>query len=697
MKRREFLKSTLAAAAVTGDWARSGWAQGGMADTPGDAVKRVLVVFKCHLDIGFTDTQANVMRTYFDQYYPRAITVAETLRQNGGLPRYTWTTGSWLLYEYLEQAGKEARERIEKAIAAGDIAWHALPFSWQTELLDRSTIEGCLGFSAELDARFGRKTIAGKMTDVPGHSRGLVAVLAAKGVQLLDVGVKPASTPPEVPPAFLWREPTGSSIVVLYHHHDYGGVIQIPGSDLAIDVEVRVDNSGPHSEKEIGEIYAKLKQKFPNAEINASTLSDVAAAVHAEPAKLPVFTDEIGDTWIYGAPSDPPKIARYRELARLRQEWIQAKKLAIGDVDDRQLLRRLALAVEHTWGTDTKRYIDHDHYSPNELAEYIGKPNYQIMERSWQEKRDDIDAGVANLREPLRSEALARLKTLQAVAPDVSGLKQAEAGAPLRTAHFEVALDPNTGAITRLVEKRTRRSWASQQHPLALFAYQTLTQADYTAFLNTYVRSKDWWAPQDFGKPNLERFPAQSKSWTPTVEKVYAGADAEGHRVVAELAIHDAEAEHRALVAWPNRIYLELQFPNAKPEVKITFHALGKAPNRMPESMWLTFIPDISSAARWILEKVDQEISPSDVVRGGARRMHAVTSRVSCEDGNHRLTLTTLDAPVVALGARSPLNFSQNLPDLREGIHANLFNNAWGTNYPQWAGGDWMYRFVLSV
>src|SRR5579864_7956320 len=173
-------------------------------------VKRVLVMFKCHLDVGFTDTQVGVMRKYFDVYYPEAMKRAAAIRESGA-DRFRWTTGSWLLYEYLEQAPADAKKRMEAAIAAGDIAWHALPFSWQTELLDRSTIEGCLGFSADLDARFGRKTIAGKMTDVPGHSRGLVAVLAGRGVQLLDVGVNPASTPPEVPAAFLWREPGGSS------------------------------------------------------------------------------------------------------------------------------------------------------------------------------------------------------------------------------------------------------------------------------------------------------------------------------------------------------------------------------------------------------------------------------------------------------------------------------------------------------
>jgi hypothetical protein len=657
-------------------------------------VKRVVAVFKCHLDIGFTDTQANVMQKYFKQYYPQAMAIAAQ-RRGAGQDRYVWTTGSWLLYEYLEQATSDERRRMEQAIAQGDIAWHSLPFSWQTEMLDRSMIEGCLGLSTALDKRFGHTTIAGKMTDVPCHSRGIVAPLAAGGVRLLDIGVNPASTPPEVPDVFLWKEPDGSSLAVLYHRHDYGSVVRVPGSDLAVSVQVRSDNSGPHTVKEIDEIYAGLRRQFPNAKIVAGSLSDVATAMEATRAKLPVVTEEIGDTWIYGAPSDPPKIARYREMARLRGEWLAGKRMSVGDATDRQLLRRLVLAVEHTWGTDTKRYIDHDHYSPKELAEYIHKPGYQIMERSWQEKRDDIDAGVANLPEGLQNEAKTRLETLRVVAPDHSGMHVHDAK-EIRTEHFELMLDPATGSIAKLVNRQTKKAWASEKHPLALFTYQTLSQADYTAFLEAYVRSKQWWAPQDFGKPNIERFHAVSREWHPALKQMWVEERPEHHRVLAELAVKDAASEQGGLVAWPASMYLELIFPKAEPVMQLTFYAMGKAPNRMPESMWLTFMPETMGEPKWSFEKVNQQVSPEDVVQGGGRRMHAVTSKLACGDGKDRLTITTLDAPVVALGSRSPLNFSNDLPDLRQGVHVNLFNNAWGTNYPQWAGGDWKYRFTLA-
>ena len=429
MKRREFIKGML----VTGGAlaCKPVLADGLPAQTPATEVKRVLVMFKCHLDVGFTDTQAAVMRKYFDQYFPQAIQVATTLRQSGE-DRYIWTTGSWLLYEYLEQATSEQRKRVEQAVAAGDLAWHAMPFSWETEMLDRSMIVGALGLSQSLDRRFGRTTTGAKMSDVPGHSRGIVGPLAENGVKLLNIGVNGASTPPDVPSLFVWKDPDGASIMMMYHHKGYGGVVQVPGSDLAVAVEMRGDNGGPHSVDEIKKIYAELRKQFPNAKVTASNLSQIATAVEPYRSNLPVVTQEIGDTWIYGVPSDPVKVAHYREVSRLRREWIAQAKFRVGDSTDLGLLRRLLLAAEHTWGVDTKRLEDYDHYTPQDLAAARDKPKFRWAETSWAEKRKDIGEGITNLPEPLRAQAHKRIRALRRPSPNTLVSRRTRLGQRLK-------------------------------------------------------------------------------------------------------------------------------------------------------------------------------------------------------------------------------------------------------------------------
>lgn len=696
MRRRNFLGNLLAAGAFRGFVPGAALAsQASESAAPDTRIKRVLILFKCHLDVGFVDTQANVIRKYFEVYFPRAIQTAASIRREGS-DRYVWTTGSWLIHQYLEKAAGPQRRQMEQAIQSGDIAWHAIPFTWQTELMDPSLIAGALGFSRSLDRRFQRTTTGAKMTDVPGHTRALIGPLAAHGVKLLDIGVNSASTPPDVPPVFLWKDAGGNSLVMLYHLHRYGGIIDIPGSDLAIDVEVRGDNSGPHSIEEIRKIYAGLRTRFPNAAIAASDLTGIASAVEPYRGRLPVVTQEIGDTWIYGVPSDPLKVARYLEVARLRSEWVGHGKLQPGDATDLAFLASFLLEVEHTWGTDTKTWLDFDHYAPHDLERMLDQPKYKVVLSSWAEKRQDLLDAVATLPAPLRAEAEARVRGLQPAEPELAGLRPHPAADPVETRHFVIALDPQTGAICGLRNKRTGRDWASRQQPLALFSYQTLSKSDYDRFFAAYLKSKADWAPKDFGKPNIDRFGAESRTWLPKLTECRRTSDSSGHRILAQLKIDDREAEKAGRVAWPKSMYLELVLPDAEPIVEVRFSWFGKAANRMPEALWLSFQPAASDTRGWLLDKAGSAVSPFDVVPGGNRAMHAVLGGLRYKGPEGDLSIEALDAPVVALGEKSPVYFSPNQPDLAKGFHFSLFNNGWGTNYIQWFGENMRFRFRIA-
>ncbi len=696
MQRRDFIKTIVAVggASVLGEPASFGMPSS-YEPTPEPGVKRVLAMFKCHFDVGFIDTQAAVLDWYFADYFPQAIRIASDMRRTGG-HRYVWTTGSWLLYEYLEQASTDDRRRMEQAIAAGDIAWHAIPFSWQTELMDPSMIAGSIALSHSLDRRFGRTTTGAKMTDVTGHTRGLIAPLAAQGVKFLDIGANGATVVAEVPPLFVWKNPAGDELIVNFHN-GYGAITRVPGSDLAIVINVRGDNSGPHSPAEIVGMYSEWSHRFPNAEIVATSLTGIANAIEPYRSHLPVVTQEIGDTWIYGVSSDPLKLARYREVARLRQRWISQGKFRVGDATDVALLRQLLLEAEHTWGTDTKTWLDFDNYTPQQLAKMLDTKNYKVVEFSWAEKRKDLFDGIATLPAPLRTEAEEAVRSLHAKEPRLSGGSTLSAADEIETAHFILKLDPQTGAIHRLRNKKTGREWATPNHPLALFSYQTLSRQDYAQFFSEYLVIKADWVNYDLGKPNIERFGAKSQEWVPSLVDLREEKDPHGHRLLAQLEIHDPEALKSGRAAFPQRMYLELLLPDAEPILNLNFYWFQKPATRLPESLWLSFDPVVSTQQGWSLEKSGEQISPFDVVTGGGRQMHAVSTEFTYKDEKGSFTVEPLDAPVIAMGRKSPLNFSKAQPDLASGMHCNLFNNAWGTNYIMWFGEDMRFRFVLRA
>ncbi len=715
MERRDFVKFVSSVGAGLLFRSGSPFALHAQQLPPDQAVKRVLVMFKCHFDAGFIDTQAAVVHQYFAHYFPRAIEIARTQNADGKR-RYAWTTGSWLLFEYLEQASPAERKTMELAIARGDIAWHALPFTWQTEMLSQSMIEGSLAISQSLDRRFGKVTTGAKMTDVPGHTRGIIPPLAKHGITFLEIGVNGGSAPAQLPPIFLWKDPSDRSLTVMYHH-DYGGIARIPGSDLALVTWMQGDNMGPHNPEEIAAAHAALAKRFPNAEITACSLSDMADALHPFRDRLPVVTQEIGDTWIYGCPSDPLKVARYREVARLREAWIAKDQFQNGDATDLALLRHLLLEVEHTWGGDPWRTacfcagknsptvdwvkslsIDFDNYKPAEVARMLDDKTYKFLQFTWAEKRQDLLDAVATLPSTLRAQAQDAIQGLHAVEPKSSpGTVAFPAGQLVETPYFILGIDAQTGAITRLRNKATGREWASKRNPIALFTYQTLSQEDYKRFIAAYTKSNDDWVFKDFGKPEIEKCEAVNLEWQPASAVVTLEETADAHCIVARLEIKDEEAFHSGRASFPRKVFLELLLPKASPEIHLTLSCFQKPATRLPEALWLTFNPSVKDPGGWTLDKCGEPVSPFDVAASGNRHMHALEKGFEYREAGCSFEVETIDAPVVAVGERSALLFSNSQPDLSAGIHSNLFNNAWGTNYIMWYGEDMRFRYKLRA
>ena len=132
-----------------------------------------------------------------------------------------------------------------------------------------------LGLAKRLDERFGRKTIAAKLTDVPGHTRGIVPLLAEAGIKFLHIGVNPGSTVPKVPPLFRWQDDSGAELMVMYES-GYGSAFEIPGMEDSLAFGHTSDNLGPQSPEEVLEVYRDKRSLFPGAHVFASTLDAFA-------------------------------------------------------------------------------------------------------------------------------------------------------------------------------------------------------------------------------------------------------------------------------------------------------------------------------------------------------------------------------------------------------------------------------------
>lgn len=659
--------------------------------------ERIHLIFKTHLDLGFTDLAEKVLAQYFTFYIPKALQTARQLRERGSSERFIWTTGSWLIQEYLEQASSSERRVMEEAIEAGDLSWHGLPFTTHSEFMDASLFSYGLSLSQKLDSRFGKKTTAAKMTDVPGHTRGIVPLLAEAGITFLHIGVNPASTAPEVPPLFVWKDASGADVIVMYQAGSYGGFGEVPGSPAALAFAHTNDNIGPQSPGEVVEAYHHLRVRFPQAMISASTLSAFAQELVLIKEQLPVVTGEIGDTWIHGVGADPLKVSQFRELSRLRRQWLHEGRLKEDGRSTNRFSNALLQVAEHTWGLDEKTHLDnYSSYTPAQLKELRKTEPAQRFEASWREQRAYLQQAVAALEEsPEAEEARAHLQTLVPRIRERAGWQQTQDWSQrFETEHFTLGFDAQSGALSYLQHKATGHQWASADHLLGHLHYEVFSQSDYDRFWKQYVRTDEetrGWAEKDFNKPGIDRYIDAHQSWSSHLTAMYTRRDEQGVSFFLEMRL----PEQSTALGAPCTLTMELIAPRSKPVLSLNIQWIDKQASRLPEALWCSFQPIISNAQGWSFSKLGTQITPLEIVPRGNRTLHAIDQDLIYEGGDGKFIVATLDAPLIAPGKPSLLNFTDEQPDLFEGMHCNLYNNVWGTNFPMWYEEDARFRFIF--
>jgi hypothetical protein len=262
----------------------------------------------------------------------------------------------------------------------------------------------------------------------------------------------------------------------------------------------------------------------------------------------------------------------------------------------------------------------------------------------------------------------------------------------VETRRFALAFDAASGALVHLRDKESGQTWATPEHPLGLLRYQTFSQADYERYMDDYFATRPPWAEPDYSKPGLASAAGESRWWQPTVTRMVRRADDEKERFVMEMAFREGCGE---LYGCPGRLVLTVDAPHHQRSLFLDVQWFEKAANRQPEALWFSFCPRTAVPQAWTLEKLGKAIRPLEVVRGGNHKLHAVGRGATYDDGRYRLVVESVDAPLVAPGEPSLLRFDSEPPALEKGLHVNLYNNVWGTNFPQWYDEDARFRFAL--
>ena len=654
-------------------------------------VKRVHAVAKTHLDVGFTDQADVVVDNYVHRFLPRVIEVNRQFEAVGRADRYVWTTGSWLIWESLERSSAAERALLEQGLELGWIVWHGMPFTTHTEFLTRGLMERGLRLSSQLDERFGKRTIAAKLTDVPGHTRALVPLLVDHGIEFLHIGINEALHAPLVPELFRWVDDDSGAGLTVAFHQDYGGYSAPAGVDSVLDIEVTSDNVGPSSPLAVFSRLEQLRRRYPLAEVNGSTLDAFAVDVRSIADELPEVHGEIGDTWIYGVGSDPRKVRDYRELARRYDEWSSS---AVAGADAEALdefARRLMLVGEHTWGLDTIVYQPTQSYDQREFELRRSEGAFRSWEASWNEQRGYIKYAIAALPAALADQAKRAIDPPPV--PDAGGGWQACGGSEgfaVETAAGSIKID-RRGAVIGLTDAHC--TLFEGRAGLGAVSYQVYGDRAYESYRSHYVRQEklaEWWIGRAFGKYALaEDFDVRESEAAATCWRQLDRGD----QIAVQVQLEVAMAEGYGI---PRGLSVEYSFDPEQRTLDAEISWQEKSATLRPEAMWVSFEAPFEKPTVAI-RKLGRLIGTQEVLHGGASSVHATDGMVKFKGHDGQIArLEPLDSSLIAVGDRRLLT-DQGHRAGTSAIHSNLFNNLWGTNFPQWIEGPQAFRFALSL
>jgi len=697
------------------------------------SIKYVHVVVMNHLDVGFSVPSGSgsayspdIVNLYFDHYFPLALEISSELEKNEtSEARLIYTTHPWLIALYLDcnssgfpyvpalntsiHCPSEYQvAQFKKAIFRGVIAWHAFPFNAQSEIYDLSLFQSALRVSERLSEMFNiTKPRTMSQKDVPGLTRSVIPILKNNNIHSIHIGVNGASAPPGLNDGVsIWRdENSGQDIFLLLHKGGYGGssiedAVMVPGMDRALIVYVRSDNSGPGSSQEITTLFEQQKANFPNAQVMASTYDDFTQHLNDHRQNMQTFTEEIGDTWIYGVPSDPYKVAAFRGIMRVRGECVKSMEC---DIEDESFIRfdRLLMKIgEHTWGLDVKTYLhDFKNWSNIDFDNAKSGDNYQVVVNSWIDQRSYLYAAIKVLgNHPVVRLIEKEISELKTKKPTSLGWRRIKEPTQEQwIGKFSISFSKD-GSIVHLLDTVSGKIYADLSHKLGGIRYDTYDSDDYDHYLKTYPYVPgSWWLPGDFGKPDVSLGKAVHSTSRPRLEEMYK----KGNQLWMRLSMNNSVHLNAGA---PTEIYSTVSIGGNSTHgtIYIRTQWFDKRPTRLPESFWISFNPRSQQGDKpnWKIEKLGSMVSPLNIILNGSQHLHASTKGAILDS----FSIESSDAAVISPGDPTPFPIPlDRVTGLEEeGISFCLVNNIWGTNYVMWypfeeKDRESVFRFKMTV
>jgi alpha-mannosidase len=271
--------------------------------------------------------------------------------------------------------------------------------------------------------------------------------------------------------------------------------------------------------------------------------------------------------------------------------------------------------------------------------------------------------------------------------------KQKDSSGVLENCYLKIEVDKASGCITSLYHKPLKKEWVNKKSALGFgqYVYDIFGSKELQKYLCDYSYVLRDWGVNDFGKAGYPK-DQQHLRFTPQGFDLDAENGFNWGKLTLTAAICD-----QSTMDYGNaqKVRLTVVMYEDKEYVDLKFDLLNKLETPLIESGHFAFPLSLENP-RYMINKLGSVIDPEkDIVAGCNRDLHCLEKWVDISNGECGMAVISYDMPLLSFCEPGILMFNRDFSIKEPTLLMHAFNNGWGTNFPQWIGGDLGYRYRI--
>ncbi|HBE42721.1 MAG TPA: hypothetical protein DDW27_16260 [Bacteroidales bacterium] len=252
---------------------------------------------------------------------------------------------------------------------------------------------------------------------------------------------------------------------------------------------------------------------------------------------------------------------------------------------------------------------------------------------------------------------------------------------------LKVKIDPLKGAIVSVIDKKSGREMVDQnsEYGFGQYIYERFSNKEVSDFVDKYVKVKQTWAIQVFGRPGLDDTPYKRISGGKA--KVSYTSDNISAKAVMFFSKETGN---------PHNYSLSLALYRDLPYLELTWFINGKPADPWPEAGWISFPFNVENP-QFKVGRLGAVAEPAkDIIKGSGFDYYLINNGIAIHDNKmNGYGLSTPDAPAISLERPGLWKYSGYFIPQKPGVFVNLYNNQWSTNFTEWIEGSWSVKMYI--